>query len=128
MGVNSRARRDVVRESVMQHHVSVFCLVETKVDVLVPAMAVDLMGTMFDYVELPAIGVAGGVALGWSRNAWSVSRHSVRQFTIAASLEPVDNTSGHSRSLAVVYGPVDDGLKPAFLDELRLIHAEFPGS
>ena len=44
-GLNSRARRDVVREFMSQEHVSVVCLVETKIDVLRPLMVSDLMGT-----------------------------------------------------------------------------------
>ena len=73
-GLNSRAHRDVVREFLQQQRVSVVCLVETKVDVLLSGMATDLMGTTFDYFVL-----AGCWCLGW-HNRWVVSKHVVCVF------------------------------------------------
>jgi hypothetical protein len=57
--LNSRTRCDVVCESLLQEHVSVACLVKTKLDVLLLPLANDLMGTSFDYVCLPASGALG---------------------------------------------------------------------
>jgi hypothetical protein len=59
-GLNSQARRDVVRELLLKECVSVACLVETKIYVMLPTLAYDLMGTSFDYVFLPANGASGG--------------------------------------------------------------------
>jgi hypothetical protein len=70
-GVNSRARRDVVREFMSQEHASIACLVETKVDVMPPAMATDLMGTSFDYACVPADGLSGGIMVAWCRDVWT---------------------------------------------------------
>ena len=40
-GLNSRARRDVVREFMIQERALVACLVETKLDVMPPPVADD---------------------------------------------------------------------------------------
>jgi len=62
-GLNSRARRDVVREFVAQESATVACLVETKTAVMSAAMANDLMGMALDYVCLPAVGASGVLLL-----------------------------------------------------------------
>ena len=88
-GLNSRAHRDVVREFLQQQRVSVVCLVETKVDVLLSGMATDLMGTTFDYLCLPAVGASGGIIVGWCRSMWSVSSHATRRFSLSIQLQSV---------------------------------------
>jgi exonuclease III len=62
-GLNSRARRDVVREFLLQECSTVACLVETKVNVLSTSMVYDLMGTGFDYLCLPCVGASGGIVV-----------------------------------------------------------------
>lgn len=58
-GLNMRARREVVREFWSQEHASVLCLVETKLSAMsLAAMANDLMGTNFDYVLVPSVGLS----------------------------------------------------------------------
>lgn len=73
-GLNMRARRAVVREFLLQERVSLLCLVETKINVLSASMAAELMGTMFDYVCLPASGASWGIILGWCRDTWCFYR------------------------------------------------------
>jgi len=124
-GLNSRARRDVVREFILQQHVSVVCLVETKLDVIRPSVACDLMGSSFDYVFLPSVGVAGGILIGWRRDLWSVQRQIMRRFSVTVDIQSLVSAQP-TWSLATVYGPVDDELKAEFLEELWEIHADCP--
>jgi hypothetical protein len=84
-------------------------------------MVYDLMGTGFDYLCLPADGASGGIIVAWSRDVWSVSRTETRQFTVTIDLCLAD-VPGTAWSLCAVYGPVDEGLKPEFLSELRAVH------
>jgi exonuclease III len=73
-GLNSRVRRSAVRDIVEQHRVSVVCLQETKVEQLTVSMNTDITGLIdFDYVCLPADGVAGGVLVAWRRDLWAAS-------------------------------------------------------
>jgi exonuclease III len=124
-GLNSRARRDVVREFILQQHVSVVCLVETKLDVIRSSVACDLMGSSFDYVFLPSVGVAGGILIGWRRDLWSVQRQTMRRFSVTVDIQSLVSAQP-TWSLATVYRPVDDELKAEFLEELREIHADCP--
>lgn len=87
-GLNSRARRSVVREFLNQECVSALCLFETKVDVLTPSMACDLMGMAFDYVCLPSVGVSGGIIVAWRRDMWVVSVQTCRTFSITVTIAP----------------------------------------
>lgn len=117
-----RSRHAVVREFLSQERVSMLCLVETKVNVLYPSMISDLMGMSFDYALLPAIGALGGVLVAWNREDWSSPSQVVGQFSVTVHLIPVGVHSS-PWSLSAFYGPVDEALKPAFLDELRHTHS-----
>lgn len=120
-GLNSRARRNVVREFVSQERASVVCLVETKLDVISPSLASDITGTAFDYVCLPSDGYSGGIEVAWARESWSVSSTVSREFSVTIDLEP-SMSSERPWSLAVVYGPVAEARKPDFLAEMRAVH------
>jgi exonuclease III len=120
-GPNMRARREAIREFLMQERVSVACLVETKLDVLPQAMASELFGMSFDYVLLPSFGASGGIVLTWNHDIWTTSSQTVRQFSVQATLqsEAIPSATPAPWSLAVVYSPVDESLKQTFLNELR---------
>lgn len=62
-GLNTRALRDVVQEFLLQERVTVACLVETKLDVLLSPLSNELMGTSFDYACLPSSGALGSIVL-----------------------------------------------------------------
>jgi exonuclease III len=72
-GLNSRARRSVVRNLVSQHGISILCLQETKVANFSVSMINDIMGSDFDYLCLPVIGAAGGVLIAWRSDLWDAS-------------------------------------------------------
>lgn len=91
---------------------------DQKIDVLLPAMA--------NYACLPSSGASGGIVLAWCRSAWSVSRQTLRRFSVTVCLQSLDSAQA-PWSLTTVYGPVDESLKPEFLDELREVHADCPG-
>lgn len=112
-GANSRARRDAVREFMSQQRASIACLVETKVTVMQPAMAIDLVGSSFDYVCLPDIGLSGGIMIAWCRDAWAVSRHVARRSSLMVTLHSLAD-GGVAWSLVAVYGPVDRRLQRGF--------------
>ena len=53
-GLNSRARRNVVKELVGEHRASLISFQETKLDTCTNAIVRDLLGLSFDYFSLPA--------------------------------------------------------------------------
>lgn len=63
-GLNDRARRNVVREFLIQERASMVCLQETKVADLNVTLMNEVAGADFDYCYLPAVGLSGGVATG----------------------------------------------------------------
>ena len=86
-GLNSRARRNVVRELffsnaqenmvvvrelVGQENISLLSLQETKLDVCSDALIMETCGADFDYFAKPDANSRGGILLAWRRNAWSV--------------------------------------------------------
>jgi hypothetical protein len=92
-GLNSRARRDGVREFIAQERVSVVCLVETKLTALQPCMLSELMGVAFDYVCLPSEGAAGGIIVAWCRDAWLGSGQVCRRFSVSVNLKATNSAS-----------------------------------
>jgi exonuclease III len=125
-GLNMRARRAVIHEFLLQERVSALCLVETKLDVLSTSLATDLMGAGFDYMCLPSMGASGGIVVAWSCDAWEVTTRTYHSHSITIHIAPTSSPSS-PWTLSVVYRPVLEDLKLAFLDELREVHAEAMG-
>jgi exonuclease III len=95
-GLNSRARRTAVKDIIVLEHVSVVCLQETKVAAFSQNMLNELMGTDFDYSFLPSMGVASGVLIGWRRDLWRGSSHSVGAHSVSMHLDRVDPAIGEA--------------------------------
>ena len=83
-GLNSRARRNVVRELVDQENISLISLQETKLDVCSNDLVREICGANFDYVYQPASNTCGGILLAWKSNIWSVTNPSVREYSLTA--------------------------------------------
>ena len=65
-GLNSRARRDVVREVVDNENISLLSLQETKIVDFPDALLREICGTGFDFFFQPACGSCGGILLAWN--------------------------------------------------------------
>lgn len=64
-GLNSRARHNVVRSIVQQQRASIVCLQESKIENFSVSLNTEITGFDFDYISLPASGVAGGATISW---------------------------------------------------------------
>lgn len=124
-GLNSRARRNVVRELVAQERISLISLQETKLDVCNDALVTEMLGYGFDYVTLPAIQTCGGIALAWRRDIWSMSNYILRANSITAKCALLGTEE--SWWITCVYGPQHDAAKIEFLQELRDLRSGCPG-
>jgi len=120
-GLNSRARRNVVRELVAQERVSLLALQETKLNDCDDAIIRELVGVGFDYCFLPACHTCGGILLAWRTDVWSASNSSRGAFTLTVNITL--RSSDDSWWLTSVYGPQADSDKVLFLEELRSIRA-----
>jgi exonuclease III len=72
-GLNSRARRSVLRVIFEQQRISVVYLQETKLKDLPVPMNIEITGIDIGYAYLPASGVAGGALVAWRRDLWDAS-------------------------------------------------------
>ncbi|KAG2658439.1 hypothetical protein PVAP13_1KG219610, partial [Panicum virgatum] len=77
-GLNSRARRNVVRELIAQENISLLSLQETKLDTCSAIIIMETCGAGFNFVFLPASNTCGGILLAWKSNIWSVTNWVVR--------------------------------------------------
>lgn len=59
-GLNTRARQNVIRTAVTNQRASIVCLQESKTVNFSVAMNLEISGFDFDYLSLPADGIAGG--------------------------------------------------------------------
>jgi exonuclease III len=116
-GLNAKSHRDALRSLVDVERPSIVCVQETKLSVIDDFIVMQILGTGFDYVSLPADGTRGGVLVAWRSSLWSGCSFSVRRFSISVRLAPF--TGGDEWWLTSVYGPATDLLKPVFLAELH---------
>ena len=124
-GLNSRARRNVVRELVSQENISLLSLQETKLDDCPANVVLETCGADFDFFFQPATNSYGGILLAWRRDAWSVTSPVIWSFSLSAKVTLLQ--SNETWWLTCVYGPQLDHEKMLFLDELREISAACPG-
>ena len=66
-GLNMRAKRNVVRETVVAAQISVACIQETKLSVIDLPLIKETLGTSFDrFSYLPSSLSSGGILLAWN--------------------------------------------------------------
>jgi len=123
-GLNSRARRNAVGELVSQERVSLISLQETKLDACDDVLVRQMLGSLFDFVALPACNTCGGILLAWRRDTWAVSNTSFRNFSLTAKV--MHCATGDEWWITCVYGPQLDHEKTMFLDELNSIRLGCP--
>jgi len=75
-----------VREFLVQERATLVCIQETKIYVMRNSIANETLGTAFDYDYVPAIGVSGGILLGWNTDMWAVSEVAKGRFSISAKI------------------------------------------
>ena len=76
-GLNSRARRSVVKLLVAQERFTLVALQKTKLDMCTDALVMETLGVGFDYFFVPATHTCGGMLLAWHRDYWSATNPAV---------------------------------------------------
>jgi hypothetical protein len=79
-----------------------------------------ILGSGFDYCYLLAVNMRRGVLVAWRAAIWSGSSCSTRSFSVSVRLRYLP--SSVKWCLTSVYGPANDDLKPAFLQELSELY------
>ncbi|KAF8730243.1 hypothetical protein HU200_017221 [Digitaria exilis] len=123
-GLNAFARRQVVRDLISDHHGTIVCLQETKLEVVDDSIICSTLGPQFlgNYAVVPAIGVRGGVLLALSQDHYEMQNVVVRQYSVTVTVHrKADNGVW---TLTRVYGPQGDNDKLQFLNEIRDIKTQ----
>jgi len=114
----------VVRQLVEEQRVSLVSIQETKLDSYDHTIIRDMLGSDFDFFDLPASHTCGGIVLAWNRCFWLASSPVYKEFSLTARLTLL--ATGDSWWITVVYGPQGDQAKIRFLEELRSIRQVCP--
>jgi len=118
-GLNSPARRKVVRDLARDTACTIACLQETKMQAIDDAIVCESLGPSFraSHVFLPASGTRGGALLAVHEDYYRILQTEVRGHSVSAKLQPT--TGVGEWWLTVVYGHQEDREKIQFLQELR---------
>ncbi|XP_062198268.1 uncharacterized protein LOC133900987 [Phragmites australis] len=109
---------------ISDHSASVVCLMETKLDVINQLLVNEICGLGFSgYPFLLASETRGGVFVA-CHQPLSLVVVQVSQFLVSGR---VCTDSGASFFLTAVYGPTDESLKDAFLDEIKNVRSLWLG-
>lgn len=120
-GLNQRARRDTVRETISSTLCHIACLQETKLCNIDYFTASYLGGSRLDsHSYKPAggpNGTRGGILLLWNSSHVALTNIVIGTFHITATvaMQETENTF----TLTVVYGPTRHSEKPQFLIEIQ---------
>jgi exonuclease III len=86
-GLNSKARRDVVRYVILSSQAEIVCIQETKVANMNQPLFLSVFGSAFDkFVDLPAQGTRGGVLIAWKSSICQEIATRVDRFSVSNSL------------------------------------------
>ena len=116
-GLNNRAKRDSVKSLVVSLKPAVICLQETKMCSVSDFDILSILGSGYsNFVYGPAHGSRGGILVAWHDGTFASVASVIKDNSVSVQLKSV---SGPLWWFTGVYGPHQDSLKPAFLQELR---------
>ena len=115
-GLNNCAKRDSIKSLVLDTMPSIVCLQETKLSSI----------SDFDsnFIFSPAIGTRGGILVAWRDRNLSTGVSVIKEFSVSVQFQLL---SGQLWWFTGVYGPHQDNLKLAFLQELGVVKNECEG-
>jgi exonuclease III len=120
-GLNKKARRDAVRQTIVSTQPDLVCLQETKKASISRFMVMSLLGSEFDhFICLPALGTRGGILVAWKGDTCKVLQTRVDSFSVFVQVDHISSTPWWFTG---VYGPQPDDQKLQFLNELRTIRS-----
>lgn len=125
-GMNKVGRIPALASRMKDNHVDFVGIIETKKDSYSPGFLKSITTrNNFSWCSLPASGSAGGILVGANSDKYFLTLVDTRKFSISVML--MDNKTGYSWKLSIVYGsPYEEG-KQEFLDELHAVMASWKG-
>ena len=103
-GANKSTKRKVIKSVIRKQKVDLFCIQETKVQVMSDRVVSSLgSGRFLDWKALDACGSAGGILICWDKRVLDLLEWEERQFSLSCRFRIVDN--GVIWVFTGVYGP-----------------------
>ncbi|RVW43483.1 hypothetical protein CK203_095333 [Vitis vinifera] len=119
-GVNDRLKRKIIKSVIRSQKVDLFCLQETKVQVMSDEMVRSLgTGRYLDWKMLNAKGTAGGVIICWDKRSLEILGVEEGQFSISCRFR--NEGDGAIWVFTGVYGPFSREDREGFMGELGAI-------
>jgi exonuclease III len=123
-GLNDHAKRDSFKTLVLDIKPSIVCLQKTKLCSISDFDILSILGAGFsNFVYSSAQGTRGGVLIAWRDGSFVSVDSVVKNFFVSVQFQE----SGSCWWFTGVYGPHQDNLKQAFLQELRMVREECAG-
>lgn len=112
-GLNSRAKRDAVREFVASTKANIVCIQESKLDVVDQYTIMQCIGSAFDGFEyVPSVWTRGGIIVAWNNAFATISNVTRDEHALTGLVQPCH---GEAWWITIVYGPQGDAAKLLFL-------------
>nr|XP_033516418.1 uncharacterized protein LOC117280782 [Nicotiana tomentosiformis] len=123
-GMNDPNKRVIIKVGVREWGANLICFQETKMEVLPDATVRSVWGgSWMKYDWVPAAGNAGGILLMWDDRRLEVKEIKKGVFSLADLVK--DRVSGAELRFGGVYGPVGEGSKVSFWEELTNVMGEW---
>lgn len=122
-GLNSKARKSSVKNTVVTTGATIVCLQETKIANWTSRMVNDTLGPTFanNFTTLPANGTRGGIVLAANDQFFTLQNFNTTTFIVSADV--IMHADNSSWTITGVYGPQDDDDKESFLNEIKQLKA-----
>jgi len=93
-GLNKKARRNYVRDTILSSKADIVCLQETKVAALSTHLLLSVCGSDFDKsLTLPATGTRGGILIAWKGAVCQVISSGVDNFSVSVIFVGLDGSN-----------------------------------
>jgi hypothetical protein len=93
-GLNKKARRDYVRDTILSSKADIVCLQETKVAAFSTHLLLSLCGSDLDkFLALPANGTRGGILVAWKGAVCHAISSRVDNFSVSVQFIGMDSSN-----------------------------------
>lgn len=90
-GLNNKARRVCVRETILSCKADIICLQEIKVSDLSPHLLLSVCGSEFNkFLTLPADGTCGGILIAWKGAVCQAISSRVDNYSVSVQFSGLD--------------------------------------
>ena len=123
-GVNDSSKRKVIKSVVRKQKVDLFCIQETKMQVMTEGVVRSLgPGRFLDWRVLNAMGSAGGVLICWDKRSLEILDWEEGQFSISCKFRNVGD--GGIWVFMGVYGPFSREERESLWEEPWCLGGDF---